>query len=89
MQYNYRKASSAKGHPKDELLSALQKYIRRDELEKALYVAVELERFSELPEARALVTNTLNRLRVALIEETAGLTSPQLPLEFDRCLSCR
>lgn len=84
MQYNFRASVSANGHAKDELLSALQKYIRRGEKQKALYVAIELELFSSIPEAKALVTNTINRLRVILGEETAcGLTSPALVRLFD------
>ena len=51
MNYNFRKATSEKGHAKDELLSALQKYLRRGEVDKARYVGIELELFSELPEA--------------------------------------
>ena len=82
MAYHFRNAKSVKGHAKDELLSALQKYIRRGEFEKAIYVGIELERFSELNEAKALVTNFVNRLRVAMIEETAGLTCPLLPKLF-------
>ena len=83
MEYRFRKEKSAKGHSKDELLSALQKYIRRGEFQKAIYVGIELERFSELPEAKALVTNFVNRLRVAMVEETAGLTCPLLPKLFN------
>lgn len=83
MSYNYRKSISAKGHPKDELLSALQKYIRRGESAKALYVGIEVELFSEIPAAKPLVTNLVNRLRVTMVEETAGLTSHSLPTLFD------
>ena len=84
MSYNFRKSISAHGHAKDELMSALQKYIRRGETKKAIYVAIELELFSHIVEARALVTNTVNRLRVCLPEELAcSLTSPSTALEFD------
>lgn len=84
MSYSFRQAFSANGHPKDELLSALQKYIRRGELEKALYAAFELDRFNELPAAAPLVTNTINRLRVALAEEV-GIASPRLVCAFNDC----
>jgi len=84
MRYAFRQSISFHGHAKDDLLSALQKYVRRGMLDSALYVAVELERFSALPDARALVTNTVNRLRVILPEETAGITSPQLAAQFDK-----
>lgn len=83
MQYNFRQSTSAKGHKSDELLSALQKYIRRGELQKAIYVGIELELFETLDEAKPLVTNAANRLRVSMVEETAGLTSPALSRVFD------
>jgi len=85
MLFTFRKAVSDKGHPKDVLLSAVQKNVRRGQVAKALYAAIELERFSELPQAKALVTNLVNRLRVILGEETGGsLTCPMLAAAFDR-----
>ncbi len=84
MSYSFRQAFSANGHPKDELLSALQKYVRRGELEKALYAAFELDRFNELPAAAPLVTNMINRLRVMLPEEI-GIASPKLVCAFNKC----
>lgn len=84
MEYNFRKAISEKLHSKDILLSGLQKYIRRGEEEKLLYVLFELFAFTELPDdvAKALITNFVNRMRVCFAEETAGLTSPLLALQF-------
>lgn len=84
MSYSFRQAFSANGHPKDELLSALQKYVRRGEFEKALYAAFELDRFNELPAAAPLVTNMINRLRVMLPEEI-GIASPKLVCAFNKC----
>lgn len=81
MRYSYRQAVSANGHAKDVLLSALQKYIRRNKLDKAWYAAVELDKFSQLPEAKALVTNAINRLWVSAGEEV-GLASPRLAQAF-------
>jgi len=83
MRYSFRQAISVHGHCKDVLLSALQKYIRRGMRDAAAYVAAQLERFSALAEARPLVTNAVNRLRVALPEETAGIASPALTVVFD------
>lgn len=82
MSYSFRKSVSYHGHAQDELLSALQKYIRRGELQRALYVARELDMFNEIERAKPLVTNFVNRLRVSLVEETAGLASPNLVFEF-------
>jgi len=83
MEYNFRHSKSLHGYDTDTLLSALQKYIRRGDLNAALYAGMELEYFSELPAAVPLVTNTVNRLRVALAEETAGLTWPAMVEKFD------
>ena len=83
MSYNYRKSISHHGHPKDELLSAAQKYIRRGETAKAWYTACEIDRFEAIPQAKGLVTNYVNRLRVALGEDV-GIAAPALPEVFDQ-----
>jgi len=82
MVYSFRAARSANGHAKDVLLSAVQKYVRRNELDAALYAAVELDKFSMLPAAKALVTNSVNRLWVIAGEEV-GIASPRLAVAFD------
>src|SRR5438105_4031363 len=78
------------GHPFDEIVSAIQKYIRRGELEKAYYVTVEADLYSLVPagtkdysNAKSRRTAFINRLRVILGEEI-GIASPSLILDFDR-----
>lgn len=79
------------GHPYDEILSCVQKYIRRGELDKAIYVGIEADLFSLIPatskteysNAKSRRTNFVNRLR-AIIAEEVGIASPALILEFDR-----
>jgi hypothetical protein len=56
MIINYRQAVARSGHTKSALISALQKYIRRGEVEKAVYVALDLLEFG------ALWTPDLSRL---------------------------
>lgn len=96
MACRFRKATSFHGHDKDELLSALQKYIRRGEIEKAQYVALELELFESLVDgshdasvtaAKSLVTNFVNRLRV-IIAEDVGIAAPLLAIAFDEAYVC-
>lgn len=53
----------------DVAKSALQKYIRRRETDKAIKVATELYRFTEIPEAKACVTNTFNRVAIIAAED--------------------
>ncbi len=67
--YKYRHSKSVHGHDEDVLISAVQKYVRRGNEPMAVYAALELDRFAELPAARALVTRFANRLRVTLLEE--------------------
>ena len=79
------------GHPYDEILSCIQKYIRRGEIDKALYVGIEADLFSLVPSiskteysnAKSRRTNFANRLR-AIIAEEVGIASPGLIIEFDR-----
>ena len=63
--------------------SALQKYIRRNIEEKALLIAFELYRFTEIPEAKAAVSNMYNRL-VIIANEDVGPANLSLVLEITR-----
>lgn len=78
------------GHPFDEIKSCIQKYIRRGETEKAIYVAIEADLFSLIPKSSGIIysnaksrrTNFMNRLR-AIVGEEIGIAVPSLILQFD------
>jgi hypothetical protein len=53
----------------DVVKSALQKYIRRGNFQKAWFCAVQLDEFNDLPEAKVVITNFTNRLKVILTED--------------------
>lgn len=69
-------------HTTDILSSCLQKNIRRGEYEKALYSALQLMEFADIVKAKALVTRTLNRLRVIVLEDI-GIANPSLLARFN------
>lgn len=60
----------------DVAKSALQKWIRRGEMEKALMIATELFRFSEIEGAGAAVTNLFNRLCIIAHEDVGPANLP-------------
>jgi len=68
--------------------SALQKYIRRCILDKALIIAFELYRFTEIPEAKAAVTNLYNRLAI-IANEDIGPANLGLVLEVTRLVESK
>jgi ribA/ribD-fused uncharacterized protein len=68
--------------------SALQKYIRRGMTEKALLIAFELYRFSEIPEAKAIVTNLYNRLAI-IANEDVGPANLSLVLEVTKLVESK
>lgn len=49
--------------------SAVQKYIRRNMVDKALMAAIEMYKFIEIPEGKAAVTNLFNRVMIASNED--------------------
>lgn len=65
----------------DVAKSALQKWIRRGEVEKALMIATEMFRFSEIEGADAAVTNLYNRLAI-IANEDIGPANLPLVLEI-------
>lgn len=77
-----RSELSKNGHKLDELLSALQKYCRQGELQKAIYVVIEFEGFSNVLTGNAIYTNFLNRMRVILIEDIS-LANPLAVIRFN------
>jgi len=68
------------GYTTDIMKSALQKYIRRGSLSKALISGFELYRLGELPQARAIQTNLYNRLAVISCEDIG-------PANFPLCIA--
>ena len=66
----FRNERSEAGLRLDELKSALQKYIRRGEEEKAVRVAEELDKFAEAGEGGERIrTNFIHRLQVIFLED--------------------
>ncbi len=67
----YRRERTWNNFKPDVMKSGLQKYIRRGNVEKALYCAGELDLFKKCADARAegLRTNFLHRLMVIFIED--------------------
>jgi ribA/ribD-fused uncharacterized protein len=68
--------------------SALQKYIRRNIEEKALLIAFELYRFTEIPEAKAAVSNMYNRLAI-IANEDVGPANLNLVLEVTKLVESK
>lgn len=69
----YRKEVSVNGYPLKVLKSALQKYIRRGNVEKALYFAGELYGFKNMEGGTRVYTNFVNRLLVICLEDVCNL----------------
>ena len=66
----YRNEVSWNGYGSDVMKSALQKYIRRGVLDKALYTAGELDLFKEASDrGETIRTNFLHRLMVIFLED--------------------
>ena len=55
----------------DLVKSGIQKYIRRGNLEKAIWMTIELDLFSRLDggKGESIRTNMINRIKVILVEE--------------------
>jgi hypothetical protein len=73
----YRCETSPQGYDFDILKSALQKYIRRGETDKAIYVATELYHFRALDGGKSCYTNFINRIKIITLEDI-GIASPIL-----------
>lgn len=71
----FRNEVSWNGFGSDVMKSGLQKYIRRGNIEKALFCAGELDLFKEAPERGEIIrTNFLHRLMIIYLEDVANLT---------------
>jgi len=69
----FRSERSFHGHSLDVLKSALQKYIRRGEEDKAMYVAAELDMFAdEGKPGERIRTNFIHRLQIIFLEDVGG-----------------
>ncbi len=70
----FRNEISWNGFGSDVMKSGLQKYIRRGNIEKALFCAGELDLFKEAPERGEIIrTNFLHRLMIIYLEDVANL----------------
>jgi len=73
----YRHQVTWNGYAADVMKSGLQKYIRRGNVEKALYCAGELDLFKEAPnkkEGETVRTNFLHRLMITYMEDVENLS---------------
>lgn len=68
------------GYSVQAVKSALQKYVRRGILDKALMAAFELYRMAELPNGQSIQTNMYNRLAIIAAEDIG-------PAQFSVCIS--
>lgn len=75
--FTYRSEKTWNGVRFDVAKSALQKYIRRGNVEKACMIACELDLFRQFSEGKRLWTNVYNRVRVILLEDV-GIHSPHM-----------
>lgn len=66
--------------------SALQKFIRRGLVDPALQICFELYQFREIPEAKGIVTNLMNRLCVMVVEDIGPANLPLVSEVLDVCL---
>jgi hypothetical protein len=76
MSTKYRQVVTWNGYPADLVKSGLQKYIRRQMTEKALFCVAELDLFKEAPEksGEPIRTNLFNRLLITYMEDVANLS---------------
>lgn len=88
----YRAERTFNDYKPGDLKSALQKYIRRKEIDKARYCLIELDLFSQVEQsatatergkrdAKRLRTNMVNRL-IAIMSEDIGICNPYLPIKM-------
>jgi hypothetical protein len=71
----YRNEISWNGYQSDIMKSGLQKYIRRGNLEKALYCAGELDLFKEAPNrGETIRTNFIHRLMIIYMEDVENMS---------------
>ncbi len=81
----YRCAKSPLGYAFDNLKSALQKYIRRGEVDNAIFVANELYAFRLLEGGKPFYTNFINRIKVITLEDI-GIANPKIVIMIDSLL---
>lgn len=81
----YRFSKTHNGIQFDIAKSALQKYIRRGETNKAIYFAVECLLFYHIGGGQSNYTNTINRIRVIFLEDI-GIANPYMITFVDKCI---
>ena len=88
----YRAERTYNDYKPGDLKSALQKYIRRKEADKARYCLIDLDLFSlveesdkstgkQIKDAKRMRTNMVNRL-IAIMSEDIGICNPYLPIKM-------
>lgn len=82
MDTTFRQERSLHGFRIDVLKSALQKYIRRSNYEKAIFCAMELDLFAEAEGGERIRTNFIHRLMIIFLEDV-GLGGIALWSEID------
>jgi hypothetical protein len=65
----FRCVQSYNGYKLDVVKSAMQKYIRRCDVEKAMYAAAELDLFALDPKGEGVRTNFIHRLMIIFMED--------------------
>lgn len=82
----YRNVISPGKYKFDDLKSALQKYIRRGETEKAIFVANEMFMFKHIKGGKGFYTNFLNRLKVIALEDV-GIANPGIIVQIGNIMN--
>ena len=91
MRATYRSEKSLRGYTLDVLKSALQKYVRRGDFERAKFALAELDLFSlaakESPrDSKRIRTNMIHRLMIIFLEDI-GLGGIELWPRIDKLLT--
>jgi len=86
MSVVFRSVKSLHGYSFDVMKSAIQKYIRRGDVEKACLIAAEMDLFRFVNGSSSIVTNFYNRLRIIFYEDI-GLANPGLLPILDNLLN--
>ena len=85
ISFTYRNEKTWNGYAFDEAKSALQKYIRRGNADKACFIAAEMDLFRQFKEGKKLWTNFYNRIRVIMLEDV-GIQSPHIFIHSNNLL---
>jgi hypothetical protein len=83
---DFRNEHSYNGYRLDELKSGIQKYVRRAEIDKAIWCALELDLFAyDNNRGETIRTNLIHRLMIIFLEDVS-LGGLEYWPEIDRCI---